>query len=158
MNDPIPLTPEGLDKLKQELRQLKTVERPKNIKDIEIARAHGDLSENAEYSAAKERQSHLNGRIAELEDIVARAQIIKPSELDHEKIYFGATVTLSNTDSGEEVTYQIVGIHESDVKQGKISAESPLAKTLLGKEEGDVVLMRRPGGDLEYEVLAVEYK
>lgn len=158
MLDPIPMTPEGLKKLKEELAQLKNVERPKNIKDIEIARAHGDLSENAEYSAAKERQSHLAGRMAELGDIIARAQAIKPEELEHEKIYFGATVTLSHTESGEEMTYQIVGVHESDVKKGRISVESPLAKTLLGKEEGDQVKMKRPQGAVEYEVLSVEYK
>jgi len=158
MQDPIPLTPEGLAKLKKELKELKSVERPKNIKDIETAIAHGDLSENAEYHAAKERQSHLAGRMGELGDIIARAQVIKPAELDHEKIYFGATVTLAHGDSGDEITYQIVGIHESDVKQGRISSASPLAKSLLGKEEGDTVKLKRPHGVVEYEVLRVEYK
>jgi transcription elongation factor GreA len=158
MNDPIPITPEGLQKLKEELKHWKLVEKPKNIKDIEIARAHGDLSENAEYSAAKERQSHIAGRIAELEDIISRAQVINPSTLEHEKIYFGATVTLSNTDSGEEMTYQIVGVHESDVKQGRISVESPLARSLIGKMEGDSVIMKRGNGDVEFEILTVEYR
>lgn len=157
MQDRIPITPEGLAKARAELKQLKTVEKPNNIKDIEIARAHGDLSENAEYSAAKERQSLIAGRIAELEDLTARAQVIDPSELEHEKVYFGATVTLEDVDSGESQTYQIVGIHESDVKDGKISVESPLAKRLLGKEEGDSVSMPRPQGAKEYEVLKIEY-
>lgn len=158
MLDPIPITPEGLTKLKEELKRWKQVEKPKNIKDIEIARAHGDLSENAEYSAAKERQSHIAGRISELEDVISRAQVINPSTLNHEKIYFGATVTLADADSGEEFTYQIVGIHESDVKQGKISVESPMAKSLIGKEEGDSVVMKKAGGDVEYEILVVEYR
>jgi transcription elongation factor GreA len=158
MSDSIPMTPEGLKKLKEELKHLKTVERPKNIKDIETARAHGDISENAEYHAAKERQSHLAGRIAELEDIISRAQVIEPSTLEHEKIHFGATVSLENSDTGEEVTYQIVGIHESDVKQGKISVASPLAKSLIGKEAGDMVEIKKPAGVAQYEVLSVEYK
>lgn len=157
MHDKIPMTPEGLEKIKAELKHLKMVEKPKNIKDIETARAHGDLSENAEYHAAKERQSHLHGRIAELEDITARAQVINPSTLNHEKIYFGATVTLENAATGEKQTYQIVGVHESEVKDGKISVESPLAKKLIGKEEGDVVEMPKPGGKVEYEILVVEY-
>lgn len=158
MNDRIPITPEGIEKVKKELKHLKRVEVPKNIKDIETARAHGDLSENAEYHAAKERQSHLQGRLAELENIVARAQVINPSDLDHQKIYFGATVTLEELDSGGTQTYQIVGVHESDVKEGKISVESPLAKKLLGKEEGDVVVMPKPQGKVEYEVSKVEYR
>jgi transcription elongation factor GreA len=158
MVDSIPITPEGIEKVKKELKHLKRVEVPKNIKDIETARAHGDLSENAEYHAAKERQSHLQGRLAELENIMARAQIINPSDLNHEKIYFGATVTLEDTDSGDTQTYQIVGVHESDVKDGKISVESPLAKKLLGKEEGDVVVMPKPRGKVEYEVSKVEYR
>ncbi len=158
MNDLIPITPEGLVKLKEELNHLKTVEKPKNIKDIEVARAHGDLSENAEYSAAKERQSHLAGRIAELEDITARAQVIDPATLTHEKIFFGATVTLRDSDTGETVTYKIVGIHESDVKNGKISVESPMAKRLLGKEEGDLVPLKKAGEEIEHEIVSLEYK
>ncbi|MGH7829361.1 MAG: transcription elongation factor GreA, partial [Candidatus Binatia bacterium] len=105
MHGTIPMTPEGLQKLKEELRFLKAVERPKNIKEIEVARSHGDISENAEFAAAKERQSHLSGRIAELEDIISRAHVINPSELRHDKVVFGATVRLSQTESGEEVTY-----------------------------------------------------
>ncbi len=158
MQDQIPITPGGLKKIKAELKHLKSVEKPNNIKDIEIARAHGDLSENAEYSAAKERQSHIAGRIAELEDLTARAQVIDPSTLEHEKVYFGATVSIEAVESGEVQVYQIVGIHESDVKEGKISVESPLAKRLLGKVEGETVVMPRPTGAIEYEVIKIEYR
>ena len=158
MQDTIPMTPEGIAKLKEELKNLKTVERPKNIKDIEIARAHGDISENAEFAAAKERQAHLSGRIAELEDIISRAQVIDPAAMSHEKVVFGATVRLSDTDSGEEITYQIVGIHESDVKGGKISVESPLAKSLIGKSVEDIVALRTTKGTKEYEILEISYK
>lgn len=158
MHDPVPMTPEGLLKLKDELKRLKTVERPQNIKDIETARAHGDISENAEYSAAKERQSHLSGRISELEDVISRAQVIDPATLTHEKVVFGATVRLSDEESGEELTYQIVGIHESDVKAGKISVESPLAKSLIGKMEGDLVVLKTGKGAKEYEVLEIVYR
>lgn len=157
MMETIPITPEGLKKLREELKHLKSVERPKNIQDIETARAHGDLSENAEYSAAKERQSHIAGRIAELEDVTSRAQVIEPSELEHEKVYFGATVSILDCSSDEEVTYQIVGIHESDVKSGRISVESPLAKVLMGKEEGDVVQMRKATQMIEYEIVEIKY-
>jgi transcription elongation factor GreA len=158
MKDKIPMTPAGLEKIKAELKHLKTVEKPKNIQDIETARAHGDLSENAEYSAAKERQSHIHGRIAELEDVTARAHVIDPATLDHEKIFFGATVTLENTQTGQKQIYQIVGIHESEVKDGKISVESPFAKKLIGKEEGDVVEMPKVSGTVEYEIVRVEYQ
>jgi transcription elongation factor GreA len=157
-NDAIPITPEGIVKLKEDLRLFKTVERPKNIKDIETARAHGDLSENAEYAAAKERQAHINGRIAELEDVISRAQVIDPATLSHEKVVFGATVRLSDTGSGDEITYQIVGIHESDVKEGKISVESPLAKSLIGKSVDDLVVLRTLKGTKEYEILEISYK
>lgn len=158
MRAPIPMTPEGLVKLKEELKRLKTVDKIENIRDIEVARAHGDLSENAEYSAAKERQSHIAGRIAELEEIIACAQVIDPAALDHEKVVFGATVRLSDTDSGEEVTYQIVGIHESDVKAGRISVESPLAKSLIGKTADDLVKLKTARGEKEFEILEILYK
>lgn len=158
MRAPIPMTPEGLAKLKEELKRLKTVDKIENIRDIEVARAHGDLSENAEYSAAKERQSHIAGRIAELEEIIACAQVIDPAALDHEKVVFGATVRLSDTDSGEEVTYQIVGVHESDVKAGRISVESPLAKSLIGKTVDDLVKLKTARGEKEFEVLEIVYK
>lgn len=158
MKDAVPITPEGIAKLKEELKNFKVVERPKNIKDIEIARAHGDLSENAEYAAAKERQAHINGRIAELEDVISRAEVIDPATLSHEKIVFGATVKLADTDSGEEVTYQIVGVYESDVKAGKISIESPLAKSLIGKSVDDLVPLKTAKGAKEFEVLEIVYK
>ncbi|MBZ0123386.1 MAG: transcription elongation factor GreA [Roseovarius sp.] len=158
MRAPIPMTPEGLAKLKEELKRLKTVDKIENIRDIEVARAHGDLSENAEYSAAKERQSHIAGRIAELEEIIACAQVIDPAALDHEKVVFGATVRLSDTDSGEEVTYQIVGVHESDVKAGRISVESPLAKSLIGKTVDDLIKLKTARGEKEFEVLEIVYK
>ena len=158
MRAPIPMTPDGLVKLKEELKRLKTVDKIENIRDIEVARAHGDLSENAEYSAAKERQSHIAGRIAELEEVIACAQVIDPASLDHEKVVFGATVRLSDTDSGEEVTYQIVGIHESDVKAGRISVESPLAKSLIGKTEEDLVKLKTARGEKEFEILEIIYK
>ncbi|MFO1464727.1 MAG: transcription elongation factor GreA [bacterium] len=158
MQAPIPMTPDGLAKLKEELKRLKTVDKIENIRDIEVARAHGDLSENAEYSAAKERQSHIAGRIAELEEIIACAQVIDPGNLSHDKVVFGATVRLSDTDSGEEMTYQIVGIHESDVKAGKISVESPLAKSLIGKAVEDLVKLRTARGEKEFEILEILYK
>ncbi|MCC6273426.1 MAG: transcription elongation factor GreA [Deltaproteobacteria bacterium] len=158
MRAPIPMTPDGLVKLKEELKRLKTVDKIENIRDIEVARAHGDLSENAEYSAAKERQSHIAGRIAELEEIIACAQVINPAALDHEKVVFGATVRLSDTDSGEELTYQIVGVHESDVKAGRISVESPLAKSLIGKVVDDLVKLKTARGEKEFEVLEIVYK
>jgi len=158
MNDTIPITPEGLTKLKEELKQLKSVERPKNIKDIETARAHGDLSENAEYAAAKERQGHINGRVAELEDVISRAQVIDPAAVKSEKVVFGATVTMSDNDSGDEITYQIVGIHESDVKAGRISVESPLAKSMIGKAVSDLVVLKTAKGTKEYEILEIEYR
>lgn len=158
MKGPIPITPDGLTKLKTELKRLKTVDKIENIRDIETARAHGDLSENAEYAAAKEKQSHIAGRIAELEEVIACAQVIDPGSLNHEKVVFGATVRLSDTDSGEEIEYQIVGVHESDVKAGKISVESPLAKSLIGKAVEDLVKLKTGRGEKEYEVLEILYR
>lgn len=154
----IPMTPEGLKKLQEELKHIKRVERPKNIEDIEIARSHGDLSENAEYTAAKERQSYLAFRMSQLEDAIVRAQVIDPSTLDHQKVVFGATVKMSDVDTGEEVTYQIVGGHESDIKKGRISIESPIAKSLIGKETGDVARVVTPKGAREFEILEIGYK
>ena len=158
MAPPIPMTPEGLKKLQEELKHLKSVERPRNIQDIEEARAHGDLKENAEYAAAKERQSHIAGRLVEVEDRIARAQVIDPSTINQEKIVFGATIRLSDVDSGDVVIYQIVGAHESDVKIGKISIDSPIAKSLIGKEQSDVVKVVTPRGAREFEILEIDYK
>lgn len=157
-NDKVPMTPRGFQKLKDELKRFKSVERPQNIRDIEEARAHGDLSENAEYSAAKERQSHIAGKIAELEDKIARAQVIDPSTLNHSKVVFGATVRLLDVDTDEEVIYQIVGADESDVKAGKISIQSPIAKSLIGKSKDDLVKIVTPKGTRELEVLEIRFE
>ncbi len=147
----------GYDKIEAEIKQLKTVDRPETIKMIEEARAHGDLSENAEYHAAKERQSFIEGRVVELEDMLGRAQVIDPSELSGAQVKFGATIDLVDEDTEEETTYQIVGEIEADVKQGLISVTSPIARALIGKEEGDSVEVNTPGGGRCYEILKVKY-
>ena len=144
--------------LRAELHQLKTVERPRVIQAIQEARAHGDLSENAEYDAAKERQSFIEGRIAELEAKLANAQIIDPEHLDADgRCVFGATVELEDMANGEVVTYQIVGDDEADIKRGKISITSPIARALIGKYSGDVAEVQAPGGVRSYEILDVKY-
>ena len=154
----IPLTVKGAELLRTELHQLKTVERPKVITSIQEARAHGDLSENAEYDAAKERQSFIEGRIVELESKLANGQIIDPVHLDADgRCVFGATVELEEVGSGESVTYQIVGDDEADIKQNKISISSPIARALIGKYSGDVAEVKAPGGIKEYEILDVKY-
>lgn len=151
------MTAEGYQALDAELKRLKTVERPSVIAAISEARAHGDLSENAEYHAAKDRQAFIEGRLAELEDKIARAQVIDVSRLSGKQIKFGATVNLLEEDSGEKSKYKIVGEDESDVKAGKISISSPMARALIGKEEGDVVEVMAPGGPKSYEVVKVKY-
>ncbi len=154
----IPLTVKGAELLRTELHQLKTVERPKVIAAIQEARSHGDLSENAEYDAAKERQSFIEGRIVELESKLANAQIIDPAHLDADgRCVFGATVELEEVGSGESVTYQIVGDDEADIKQNKISISSPIARVLIGKYSGDVAEVKAPAGVKEYEILDVKY-
>ncbi|OIP11727.1 MAG: transcription elongation factor GreA [Betaproteobacteria bacterium CG2_30_59_46] len=154
----VPLTTHGAEMLRAELHNLKTVERPSVIAAIAEARSHGDLSENAEYDAAKERQSFIEGRIAEVEFKLSNAQIIDPRELDAEgRCVFGATVDLEDMESGEAVTYQIVGDDEADIRQGKISIGSPIARALIGKFAGDVAEVQAPGGIREYEVLDVKY-
>ena len=154
----IPLTVVGADLLKQELQELKSVARPAVIEAIAEARSHGDLSENAEYEAAKERQGFIEGRIAEIEHKLSMAHIIDPKEIHAEgKVVFGATVTLQDLDSEEEVVYQIVGEDEADIKQRKISVGSPIARALIGKEEGDVAEVQAPGGMREYEIMSVAY-
>lgn len=154
----IPLTVLGAEKLKQELHHLKTVQRPAVINAIAEARAQGDLSENAEYDAAKERQSFIEGRIADLEGKLSNGQIIDPSRLDADgRCVFGATVELEDTDSGETSTYQIVGDDEADIKDGKISISSPIARALIGKSAGDIAEVLAPGGVREYEILDVKY-
>ena len=154
----VPLTIVGAERLRAELHHLKTVERPNVIAAIAEARSHGDLSENAEYDAAKERQSFVEGRIAEVEGKLANAQIIDPKLLDAEgRCVFGATVELEDLESGETVTYQIVGDDEADIKLGKISISSPIARALIGRYAGDVAEVQAPGGVREYEVLDVKY-
>lgn len=154
----VPLTVVGAEQLRTELHNLKTVERPNVIAAIAEARSHGDLSENAEYDAAKERQSFVEGRIAEVEAKLANAQIIDPKLLDAEgRCVFGATVELEDLESGDAVTYQIVGDDEADIKLGKISISSPIARALIGKHAGDIAEVQAPGGVREYEVLDVKY-
>jgi transcription elongation factor GreA len=151
------MTPSGLVKLKQELKRLKGVERPRIVKEIAEARSHGDLSENAEYHAAKEKQSHIEGRITQVEHWIASAEVIDVSRLSGDRVVFGATVNLTDVDSGDEVVYRIVGELEADLKKGKISVTSPIARALIGKSEGDVVRVRAPGGEKEYEIGSVEF-
>ena len=155
----IPLTVVGAEKLRAELQHLKAVERPAVIQAIAEARAQGDLSENAEYDAAKEKQGFIEGRIAELEGKLSNAQIIDPTTLDADgRIVFAATVELEDIESGDSVTYQIVGDDEADIKAGKISVSSPIARALIGKYAGDTVDVQAPGGVRQYEVLDVQYK
>jgi transcription elongation factor GreA len=153
----VPMTTKGHQRLLEDLKRLKTVERPKNVRDIEEARGHGDLSENAEFHAAKERQSLLDVQIREVEDKLARAQVIDVSTLSGEKVVFGATVSLADSDTGDKVVYQIVGDHEAEPKNGKISISSPVARALIGKSEGDEVQVRTPTGIRTLEILSVEY-
>jgi transcription elongation factor GreA len=151
----IPITASGLRRLKDELKLLQTVERLKISKEIEVARGHGDLRENAEYHAAKEKQSHIEGRILDLNDWIARAEVIDVSKLSGEKVVFGATVKLLDVESEKEVTYTLVGELEADIKRRLISVTSPLARGLIGKAVGDLVTVQSPGGAREYEVVEV---
>lgn len=151
--DRLPITVQGKAKLEEELKRLIQVERPKVIKAIEEARSHGDISENAEYDAAKERQALIEGRIGEIQGMLANAEVIDPSQIKSDTIVFGATVELVDLDTDEEATYQIVGVDEADVKQGKISVLSPLARSLIGKTKGDTVLVKSPKGEKEYEII-----
>ncbi len=152
------MTVRGAERVKAELHRLKTVERPAVIQAIADARAHGDLSENADYDAAKERQGFIEGRIAELEGKIANAQVIDPASVDAEgRVVFGATVEIEDLDSGERVVYQIVGDDESDIKAGKVSINSPVARALIGKSEGDTAEVQAPGGVRAYEIVNVDY-
>ncbi|MBT3308447.1 MAG: transcription elongation factor GreA [Gammaproteobacteria bacterium] len=154
----IPLTVKGAEKLRDELHQLKAVDRPKVIDDISEARAHGDLKENAEYHAAREQQGFIEGRIQDLEGKLSNAQEIDVSTLPKNgKVVFGVTVDLEDEDSGEAVTYQVVGEDESDIKEGKISVSSPIARAMIGKEEGDVAVVKTPGGTRNLEIVEVRY-
>ena len=153
-----PMTVRGAQRLKEEVQRLKTIERPRIIKAIAEARAHGDLRENAEYHAAKEEQSFTEGRIAEIQAFLSRAEVIDTTALRPQgKVVFGATVDLCNLETGEEVRFQIVGEMEADIDEGLISITSPLARALIGKREGDVAVVRAPAGDIEYEILEVAY-
>ncbi len=154
--DKIPMTRRGFDALDAELKQLKTVDRPAIIRDIAEAREHGDLSENAEYHAAREKQGFIEGRIKELEGILSLADVIDPTRLNG-AIKFGATVTLADEDNGDEKTYQIVGEAEADIENGLLNMRSPLARALIGKEAGDSVEVKTPGGTRSYEILSIRY-
>jgi transcription elongation factor GreA len=151
------MTGPGLRRLEDELRQLKSEERPAIIRAIAEARSHGDLSENAEYHAARERQSFVEGRIQELEDIIASAEVIDPSMLSGDHVKFGAHVRLVDEETEKEATYQIVGVHEADIKLGRLSISSPLAKALIGKKAGDSISVPAPGGDRSYEILGIRF-
>ncbi len=155
----VPLTVAGAEKLRAELHRLKTIERPNVIAAIAEARSHGDLSENAEYDAAKERQAFVEGRIQEVEGKLSNAQIIDPKLLDADgRCVFGATVDIEDQDSGDAVTYQIVGEDEADIKSGKLSVASPMARALIGKYAGDIAQVQAPGGIREYEIIDVRYE
>jgi transcription elongation factor GreA len=156
MTKKVPMTKEGYDKIKKDLDHLMKVERPKNIRDIEEARGHGDLSENAEYHAAKERQGHIDAKKRELEYKLSNAQIIDVSKLTNEKVVFGATVTLADTDSGETKKYTLIGQEEADLKKGKISVQSPVGKALIGHKVGDIVTVKTPAKTVEYEIQEIE--
>ena len=150
-----PMTPEGLQKLKSDLKRLKSEERPRIIQDIATARDHGDISENAEYEAAKERQAFIESRIRDMENKIANAQVVDPSELDTDRVVFGVNVSVNDLESGDEVTYQIVGADEADVASMRISITSPVARALIGKRVGDVVQVEIPRGSREFEVLKI---
>ncbi|MDC0745233.1 transcription elongation factor GreA [Polyangium mundeleinium] len=157
MSEKVPMTPEGQARLREELERLKKIELPQVVKDISVARDHGDLSENAEYHAAKERQGLIVARITFIEQTLSRAEVIDPSKLSGSKIQFGARVKLMNVDSDEEVVYQIVGPEEADIKQNRISVSSPLARGLIGREVGEEVRVVMPAGPRTYEILEIIY-
>ncbi len=152
-----PMTAPGLQRLEDELRQLKSEERPAIIRAIAEARSHGDLSENAEYHAARDRQSFIEGRIAQLEEVISAVEVIDPSTLSGNQVKFGAHVHLMDEETEKEATYQIVGVYEADITHGRLSVSSPLAKTLIGKKTGDSISVPAPGGDRTYEILDVRY-
>jgi transcription elongation factor GreA len=156
-SDKVPMTVEGKRRLDEELKHLMTVERPTVVKAIEIARGHGDLSENADYSAAKERQGFIEGRIQHINGTLARAQVIDPSAIKTDRIVFGATVVLEEQESGKQVTYQIVGVDEADLKVGKVGVTSPIARALIGKSKGDEVVVNAPKGQVVYDILQIKY-
>ncbi|RMH40443.1 MAG: transcription elongation factor GreA [Deltaproteobacteria bacterium] len=158
MADKFPMTPRCHARLKAELKKLKEVDRPANARAIEVARGHGDLSENADYDAAKEEQGMIEARIRELETKIALAEVIDPAKLSGDRVVFGATVTLEDADTGDEVVYTIVGDDESDIKAGLISISAPVARALIGKSVGDTAVVNTPGGRREFEIVALEFK
>ncbi|HAT49535.1 MAG: transcription elongation factor GreA [Magnetococcales bacterium] len=158
MSQRTPMTVLGAEKLREELKRLKSVERPRIVEAISVAREHGDLSENAEYHAAKEQQSFNEGRIKELETSLSSAEIIDPSRIQSSKVVFGATVTVADVETDEEATYQIVGVDEADLDQGMISITSPMARGMIGKEEGDQVQVHAPGGLRRFEIIEIHYR
>ena len=153
--DRVPMTKRGYDALKKEMEHLKTVVRPRNIRDIEEARAHGDLSENAEYHAAKERQAFIEGRLAELSYKINAADVIEPGSIPSDRAVFASTVVLENVETEESVEYQLVGVDESDIEQGRISVSSPLGKAIIGKKPGDEIILNAPGGKRIYELVQI---
>ncbi len=158
MADNLPITVRGKLKLEEELKNLMYVERPNTVKMIEEARAHGDISENADYDAAKERQGMIEARISDIQGMLAGAEVVDPSSIVSDKVVFGATVDLIDLDNDEELTYQIVGVDEADVKEGRISILSPIARSLIGKAKGDTVIVRSPKGDREFEIKKFYFK
>lgn len=158
MSDKVPMTPEGQARLRDELKKLKEVDLPQVVKDIGTAREHGDLSENAEWHAARERQGMIVARITYIEQSLSRAEVIDPSKIQGSKVQFGATLVLANAESGEEVRYQIVGPDEANVDEGRISVASPLARAMLGREVGDEVKVKLPAGQRVYEILEISYR
>lgn len=158
MSDRVPMTKVGLNRLKETLKRLKSVDKPAIVVAIEEARAHGDLSENAEYHAAKERQGQIEAEIRRTEDVLARAEVIDVSKLSGDKVVFGATVELEESESGNKVVYRIVGEYEADLKKGQISITSPIARAMIGREVGDAVKVQAPGGQREYEIADVRFE
>ncbi len=158
MSQKVPMTLRGAEQLKAELRRRKGEERARIVEAIATAREHGDLKENAEYHAAKEQQSFNEGRISEIEHSIAMAEVVDVSKIKSDKVVFGATVSMVDEDTEEEVTYSIVGLDEADLEHGKISVTSPMARGMIGKEEGDTVVVRAPGGDRQFEIIEINYQ
>src|SRR5690349_8778731 len=158
MADRFPMTPRGQQALKAELKHLREVERPKNVQDIEEARAHGDLRENAEFAAAKERQAFIEGRSREIEGLIALSDVIDPGKLSGTRVVFGATVKVADTESGDEATYTIVGDYEADIKRNRLAISAPITRALIGREEGDTVVLRNAKGSREYQILEVRFE